>query len=74
MTNYRIVAELDEMVYFETADTREEAEQIMTAYLDKEEPRAVKMFKLDNCGGYTLVRKMMRMEKPTYRPIGFGRW
>lgn len=74
MKNFHIMTEIDDATYFDTADTRAEADSIMESYLAKYEPDSIKIYELEDSGRYGLVRKMSHEPKETRRLVGLGRW
>lgn len=76
MKNFHIITEIDNTTtYFDTADTREEANEIMRGYLDNEDPRDVKIYERDpDRDGYNLVKRVAHQCKEERRLVGFGRW
>lgn len=74
MKQFHIMTEIDDATYFDTADTRAEADSIMESYLAKYEPDSIKIYELEDSGRYGLVRKMSHEPKEVRRLVGFGRW
>lgn len=76
MKNFHIITEIDsQTIYFDTANTREEANAIMHGYLDSEDPQDVKIYERDpDREGYSLVKRVTHQHKEERRLVGFGRW
>ena len=76
MKNFHILTEMDNgTLFFDTADTRAEADSIMEKYLTSGEPDSVCIYERESdSDGYGLVRKVKHQPKEERRLVGFGRW
>ena len=74
MENYRIIINLNQdKIFFETAATEEEADEIVESWLQNN-PYNVSIYEQKNENEYCLKQRLTKTTRGLQRPIGFGRW
>ena len=71
--NYCIITENDSMTYFDSADTREEADEIAAHYMDQHVDKVCIYARETGGDGYVLAMRAARNTEER-RLVGFGRW